>query len=207
MLFRSGVVDPKTPLLVVEGEFKALAIADALLDAHKAAIKQVLLSPAPNLYDVRHVRVPPKFNILGVGGVWNMVESANPTMKDYRVLPEWRPYFPRDNVYICFDSDSKYKVQVAQACQATAQALQKVGANAYYVQIDAPASKKMGADDYIKFAGPQAFLDLVGKARPIVGQVGYHFMCKEAARIGNAMEAILGDVNGPKQATLPSLGN
>jgi Domain of unknown function (DUF3854) len=171
--------NPSIPMIVVEGEFKAMAILDAWMDNVKALIQDCANQPNPeaavaNL--AKEKKLPPLFTCAGIGGVWNMVtKDKTNNDKKYVVRPEWQDNIALDNreLLICFDSDSKWLVGVGHAASSLAGACQPFKSVIKYITIPSPRGAKLGADDFIELHGPDAFLKLIGEAKPIAEGVAF----------------------------------
>ncbi len=162
-----GHKDPNIPMLVVEGEFKALAIYDSLLDLHRDYLVSGLSCNNWSMQELTKIPKPPVIYTVGIGGVWNMVLRSD---DHYKLRPELSTLFPRKSVLICFDSDYKYKHEVCLAAATTAKTLRASGVtDTKFIDIPSVGGRKFGADDYIKFAGAPAFFSLVKSAPEIVG--------------------------------------
>lgn len=170
--------NPDVPIIVVEGEFKALAIFDAWLDSHKDCIKHVLQSSDPD-FALLEIDKPPLFTCAGIGGVWNMVRKGPPVAgkpTKYVVRPEWEKNIElkNRNLLICFDSDSKWITQVGHAASCLAQSCSDFNCKVSYISIPSPKGLKYGADDFIQAKGYKEFLDLIPLSEPIAAGIPYN---------------------------------
>lgn len=144
LAWRTICKDPTVPLLLVEGEKKALC----------ASLRD--------------------FPAVGLGGVWNWLtrqsEDEDAEGDEDKKRQPSRPIADLDKVvwkerkvYIAFDSDKNEKPDVLLAEERLAVELQQRGAKVYLV--DLPADTK-GLDDYAVKYGPRALAQLVREARP-----------------------------------------
>jgi len=183
--------NPSIPIIVVEGEFKALAILDAVMDKHKEVLTKCVESddPAAMLHTLnRNDQLPPLVTCAGIGGVWNMVtKDKDAQEKKYVVRSEWSDNInlQKREVLICFDSDSKWLVGVGHAASSLAAACKPFKSVIKYISIPSPRGAKLGADDYIQAYGPNAFLQTVGEAKPIAAGVTFNSL-KAAMRSGQS---------------------
>jgi len=161
---RELLADPKVNAVITEGEYKALAIAEAL---EKAEPKR-------------------KFAVIGLQGVnggWHRERHVVPTadgghekrpvgppgLIDDLQAVEWK----KRTVYVCFDSDVASRKHASAFKQSKyagawgaefvlAELLRARGAEVRIVEIpDGGDSEKVGADDYIARHGRYAFLKLL----------------------------------------------
>jgi len=156
--------DPKVNTVITEGEYKALAIAEAL----------------------QKVESKRKFAVIGLQGVnggWHRDKQVVPTVDGgHEKKPTGPPHLIDDlqsvewrkrTVYICFDSDVASKKHASAFKQSKyagawgaefilAELLRAQGAEVRIVEIpDNDNGEKVGADDYIAKNGRHAFLKLL----------------------------------------------
>lgn len=156
--------DPKVNIVITEGEYKALSIAEAL----------------------QKVESKRKFAVIGLQGVnggWHRDKQVVPTVDGgHEKKPTGPPHLIDDlqsiewkkrTVYICFDSDIASKKHASAFKQSKyagawgaefvlAELLRAQGAEVRIVEIpDNDNGEKVGADDYIAKNGQHAFLKLL----------------------------------------------
>ena len=156
--------DPKANIVITEGEYKALAIAEALQKAERKRRLAVI-------------------GLQGVNGGWHREKHFVPTpdgghekksvgpvklIDDLQAI-EWK----KRTVYICFDSDVAGKKHASAFKQSKyagawgaefvlAELLRAQGAEVRIVEIpDNDNGEKVGADDYIARHGQYQFLKLL----------------------------------------------
>ncbi len=181
------------PIVVVEGEFKALSILEALLEQYKRAMLEFIHGePLTPIYH---------FQVVGIVGVWGMLEKY---MGAYQLRSEWvRGLFGESirarDFYICFDSDSEYKIEVAHAASHTINVLQNIGCDAKYVTIPSSSKEhKLGADDFMIEEGQKMgyhnaglkFIELLENSEHIYAGIQFSELAK-ATREGYSAIAYL----------------
>jgi hypothetical protein len=140
---RAHLEDAKRPLIITEGEKKALCLSQYLGTTHL---------------------------IVGLAGVWNW-RGRDASTGESRPIPDIdRAITWTDRqVYVMFDSDSVEKKPVQQAERALAEELTTRGAVVLCCRIPANGNAKIGIDDYLCDAGDQAqerLNALLSEARP-----------------------------------------
>jgi hypothetical protein len=146
--------DARIPVIVVEGEKKALALGSlAIWNASE-----------------------PRFLSVGLSGVWNwrgtIGKEPGPN-GDVRVVKGPIPDLDRivwknRKAVIIFDSDAKRNPGIERAQKALASELSGRGAEVSFVNLpDLPGLKKTGADDFLVFSdgGPEGMLALIENAK------------------------------------------
>jgi hypothetical protein len=148
------LADSTLPIIVVEGEKKALA-------SHRLAS-----------HGIDHIR----WLTIGLSGVWNWKGTCGKTWNEVgaRVsekgpIPDWA-LFPASSwkartVYIIFDNDYLTNPSVRAALRELCKHLDSLAAKP--LVIDLPAGPEKGVDDFIAKKKPEAALELIGKAKPI----------------------------------------
>jgi hypothetical protein len=134
------------PLLIVEGEFKAIA-------ARRLASYQAQ---------------QPRFVVFGLSGVRNWqgtvgkTSDHNGTRRDVKgVLPDFdRIAWKERSVIIAFDADLAQKEQVRKARYQLSKELRSRGAFVGFLQWDETRGK--GIDDWLANEGPEPVLDAIG---------------------------------------------
>ena len=156
--------DAKANVVITEGEYKALSIAEALQKAERKRRFAVI-------------------GIQGVNGGWHRDKKIVPTADGgHEKKPTGPPHVIDDlqsvewkkrTVYICFDSDIASKKHASAFKQSKyagawgaefilAELLRAQGAEVRIVEIpDNDSGEKLGADDYIAKNGQYAFLKLL----------------------------------------------
>jgi hypothetical protein len=185
--------DTDVDLVVVEGEFKALSIFEAWVDQYKSILLDVFQYYDPPNYDTQHVQAPYVFQVLGIVGVWGMLQRQG--QNNYTVREEWaNAILPVDGrpktIAVCFDSDSEWNIQIGHAASQMAATLQKYNQEVRYVTIPSPPHEKLGADDYMieraEDDGPlQAsadFIELIRQAEPVAAGIPYRDMVDAQAK-------------------------
>jgi len=105
------------------------------------------------------------FNAIGLPGVWCFKNTKQnlPLLKE---LDRWN--WKGRTLYICFDSDAIYNIQVLRAEIELGLNLYAKGAKVFIVRLPQPSHKtKYGVDDYITEKGIEAFRKIYKKASPI----------------------------------------
>jgi hypothetical protein len=128
-----------SPLLVVEGEKKTLALRQA------------------------------GFQVVGLGGVWNWCERAEgyKRPKEPRPIPDLDLVNWRRPVNILFDSDGHDNRNVRLAAFRLAREFAKRGAAVFILFLPTGENgEKVGADDYLVAYSPEALADLLKTAWP-----------------------------------------
>ncbi|QEL19167.1 DUF3854 domain-containing protein [Limnoglobus roseus] len=143
---RAAVLDPKQPVMLIEGEKKALAATQY------------------------------GFTAIAISGTWNWTErrpedpdtgrKTGPfqLIKDLARIP-WRERI----VYIAFDSDTAQKPAIQWALYHLAEALTRGGADVRVIALPSgPNGEKVGLDDFLVAHGRKRLLDLIDAAGPAV---------------------------------------
>jgi putative DNA primase/helicase len=146
---REAILAPDSPLMVIEGEKKALC----------ASIHG--------------------YPCIGLPGVWMWAAPQTEAEKKAKKPKEPRPELAAiawegRRVYIAFDSDLEQNRQVRNARKQLAEALTRRNAIVYFVDIPPTATgEKQGVDDYIVSHGAEAFTNLVRNAEVFdAGEIG-----------------------------------
>lgn len=142
---RFKLLERTTRIVVVEGEKKAICVAETLID---------------------------EWAVVGIGGVnsfWAGKRSEREGHKPIYTVFEAAgiPWFHERHMYVCFDSDKSTNIRVREAEAVLLQALRERGCVIY--SVDVPVSdlgQRQGADDWITAKGTGEFLDEVFMARP-----------------------------------------
>jgi putative DNA primase/helicase len=141
------LADTALPVVIVEGEKKALALSRLAL------------------HEVTSLR----FLVIGISGVWNWkgtrgkTQNANGERVSIKgLIPDW-DLFPdgawlNRTVYICFDNDVSENEKVFTARKHLARNLTGYQAIVHFVDI--PPGENKGIDDFIVSQGPAAALKL-----------------------------------------------
>lgn len=144
-LNRIKLLERETRVIVVEGEKKAISVAEVL---------------------------PPGWASVAIGGVSSFWSGRKADRGDgtpiYTVFEAAGiPWLHERAMYVCFDSDKSTNIRVRESEAVLLQALRERGCEVY--SLDVPVShdgNKQGADDWIAEDGPGPFLDELFMARP-----------------------------------------
>lgn len=143
------LTEPRIPLIVVEGEKKALAVERAFIDVNPATGK---LEPGRGL----------GYAVVGIAGVdcWSDPKTKN-LHRHFNIFSLKAEKDGGDGrvVFIVYDDDTKAKKRVRDARARFAAALARRGALPRLVDLPSVPSlaneqKKTGADDYLRANGP-----------------------------------------------------
>jgi len=182
--------DTDIDLVVVEGEFKALSIFEAWVDQYKSLLLEVFQYYDPAAFDTGRLTAPYLFQVLGIVGVWGMLQRQG--KNDYTLRQEWaQAILPPDNrpktIAVCFDSDSEWNIQIGHAASQMAATLQKYNQRVHYVTIPSPPHEKLGADDYMIERAAETgdtlqasadFIELVRQAEPVAPGIPFKEMVR-----------------------------
>ena len=110
------------------------------------------------------------YNAIGLPGVWTF-KSTKQNLSFLKELEEWD--WRGRIVYICFDSDAVYNVQVLKAEAELGLNLYARGAKVFIIRLPQPDHRtKYGVDDYISEKGIDAFRVLYDSAKPLAEAYG-----------------------------------
>lgn len=131
-----AIADATAPLVITEGEKKALAATQAGLPT------------------------------IGMSGVWNWQRKRKSNDEPRRLIPELGMIRWKDReVTICFDSDAADNDNIVLAEQALAAVLKERGAVVKIARLPClPDGSKCGVDDYYVHHGAQAVLNIPAQA-------------------------------------------
>lgn len=144
------MVNTELPIIITEGEFKALALARL----------------------ARHETPTGRFLPIGLSGVWNwqgrigkQTTADGERVDEKGVIPclrriEWKGR----RVIIAFDADAQRKPQVQAARFKLSRELRSVGAEVGY--LDWAEQDGKGVDDWLAAAGPDPVLTAIAKVNP-----------------------------------------
>jgi predicted P-loop ATPase len=142
------LADSSLPVVIVEGEFKALALWRL----------------------ARHQSEVPRFLPVAIGGVWNWrgtigktTDSTGARVNDDLALITW----PGRPVIILFDRDLETKSSVKAARFGLTRELRKRGAVVQWFVWPAEAPEAKGIDDLLAAIGPEKVLRCLEGARPV----------------------------------------
>jgi len=144
------MANPELPVIVTEGEFKALALARL----------------------ARHETTTGRFLPIGLSGVWNwrgrigkQATADGKRVDEYGIIPCLRRIECKGRrVIVAFDSDAQRKPQVQAARFKLSRELRSVGAEVGYLDWDEQAGK--GIDDWLSAAGPGPVLAAIAEVNP-----------------------------------------
>jgi len=99
--------------------------------------------------------------MMALGGVYSFMSSK----RGIDLLPSMKQFSWKDrDVYIVYDNDVAFKLEVMKAQQLLAQKLLSEGARVLFITI--PPGPEKGVDDYIVKHGVEAFSTLIENAEP-----------------------------------------
>lgn len=137
LLSNQVLSDPTSPLLITEGEKKALKATQE------------------------------GFPCVALAGVWSFVQKTGDEEKSKPIPDLKKIHWNNRAVYICYDSDLAEKEGVAWAEWKLAQELKNRKAKIKVIRLpDGPNGQKVGLDDFLIQQGTQALQTLIDEAVP-----------------------------------------
>jgi hypothetical protein len=148
------IKDPTVPIIMIEGEYKGVALAQGMIEAHAANLETVMKSKDPENFDLKTLPPVSYYAVVATIGVNGVVRRVGGKKTGtYELLESFHAVMPEGRtVIVGLDNDCAKNIAVAYSAVSVAQAMahrkSKVG-----LLIPPASEKKLGWDDYIVDAG------------------------------------------------------